>query len=47
MNRLFVCITTLALGLVTVAGGAAAQDRVKAGTLVCDVSGGIGMIIGS
>jgi len=28
-------------------GGAAAQDRIKAGTLVCDVSAGIGMIIGS
>ena len=47
MNRLFVGIATLALGLVTAIGGAVAQDRVKAGTLVCDVSGGIGMIIGS
>jgi hypothetical protein len=47
MNRLFVGIAALALGLVTAIGGAAAQDRVKAGTLVCDVSGGIGMIIGS
>jgi hypothetical protein len=33
--------------LVTAIGGAAAQDRVKAGTLVCDVAGGIGMIIAS
>jgi hypothetical protein len=51
MNRLFLRVSlglaALALGLVTAVGGAAAQDRVKAGTLVCDVSGGIGMIIAS
>ena len=48
MNRLFVGLGALALGLVTAIGGAGAQqDRVKAGTLACDVSGGIGMIIGS
>jgi len=35
------------LGLAITIGGAAAQGRVKAGTLSCDVSGGIGMIIGS
>jgi Protein of unknown function (DUF992) len=46
MNRLLVGIAALTLGLVA-AGGASAQDRVKAGTLDCDVSGGIGMIIGS
>jgi Protein of unknown function (DUF992) len=47
MNRLFLGLSALTLGLVTAIGGAAAQDRVKAGTLVCDISGGIGMIIGS
>jgi hypothetical protein len=47
MRRIFIGLGVLALGFVTVIGGAAAQDRVKAGTLVCDVSGGIGMIIGS
>jgi Protein of unknown function (DUF992) len=47
MNRLFLGLAALALGLVTAIGGAAAQDRVKAGTLDCDISGGIGMIIGS
>ncbi len=45
--RLSLGIAGLTLGLVTAVGGAAAQDRVKAGTLDCDVSGGIGMIIGS
>jgi hypothetical protein len=47
MRRIFLGLGSLALGLVTAIGGAAAQDRVKAGTLVCDVSAGIGMIIGS
>jgi Protein of unknown function (DUF992) len=47
MNRLLLGFAALALGLVTAIGGASAQDRVKAGTLMCDVSGGIGMIIGS
>ena len=37
----------MALGIVTIVGGANAQDRVKAGTLACDVSGGIGFVIGS
>ena len=37
----------LVLGHVTAIGGAAAQDRVKAGTLVCDVSAGIGLVIAS
>jgi Protein of unknown function (DUF992) len=31
----------------TVLGAASAQDRVKAGTLTCDISGGIGLIVGS
>jgi hypothetical protein len=47
MNRLFVTLAASALASVTAIGGAAAQDRVKAGTLVCDVSAGIGLIIGS
>jgi hypothetical protein len=47
MRRIFVGLGALALGFVTAIGGAAAQDRIKAGTLVCDVSGGIGMIIAS
>jgi hypothetical protein len=47
MRRIFVGLGALTLGLVTAIGGAAAQDRIKAGTLLCDVSGGIGMIIGS
>jgi hypothetical protein len=47
MNRLLLGFSAVALGLVTAASGAVAQERVKAGTLVCDVSAGIGMIIGS
>jgi hypothetical protein len=47
MNRVFLGLAGLTFGLVTAIGGAVAQDRVKAGTLVCDVSGGIGMIIAS
>ena len=31
----------------TVLGAASAQDRVKAGTLTCDISSGIGLIVGS
>jgi len=47
MRRIVLGFAALMFGLVTAAGGAAAQDRVKAGTLSCDVSGGIGMIIAS
>ncbi len=49
MRRLILGICALALGLVTPFECATAQpvERVKAGMLVCDVSGGIGMIIGS
>ena len=47
MRRIVLSLGALAFGFVTAIGGAAAQDRIKAGTLVCDVSGGIGMIIGS
>jgi Protein of unknown function (DUF992) len=45
--RLSMGLGALVLGLVTAISGAAAQERVKAGTLVCDVSGGIGLVIGS
>jgi hypothetical protein len=47
MRRIVLGLGALALGIVTAIGGAAAQDRIKAGTLVCDVSGGLGLIIGS
>ncbi len=40
-------LTVSALTLAFAVGGAQAQSRVKAGTLTCDVSGGIGMIIAS
>ena len=39
--------TAAALALATLAGTAQAQDRVQAGQLTCDVSAGIGLIIGS
>jgi hypothetical protein len=39
--------TAAALALVALAGAAQAQDRVQAGSLTCDVSAGIGLIIGS
>jgi len=49
MRRIFLGFSVLAFALVTAIGAATAQpvQRVKAGTLVCDVSGGLGMIIGS
>jgi hypothetical protein len=49
MRYFFLGLAALALGIVTAIGGATAQqgERVKAGTLACDVSGGIGFIIGS
>jgi hypothetical protein len=47
MNRLLVGFATLALSLATATGGVSAQDRIKAGTLVCDVSAGIGLLIAS
>jgi Protein of unknown function (DUF992) len=40
-------ITAAALALAVLAGAAQAQDRVQAGSLTCDVSAGIGLIIGS
>jgi hypothetical protein len=49
MHRSIVALGALALGLITAIGTAVAQpvERIKAGTLVCDISGGIGFIIGS
>lgn len=49
MRHLFLGLGALALGIVTAVGSATAQpaERVKAGTLNCDVSAGIGLIIGS
>lgn len=41
--KLAVIVAALAL----VAGTATAQDRVQAGQLTCDISGGIGLIFGS
>ena len=39
--------TALALAAVIAASAAEAQERVQAGTLSCDISAGIGLIIGS
>jgi hypothetical protein len=49
VKRMFLGLGALAFGLITAFGSAPAlaQNGVKVGTLVCDVSGGIGMIIGS
>jgi uncharacterized protein DUF992 len=40
-------ITSAALVLAALIGSAQAQERVQAGSLTCDVSAGIGLIIGS
>jgi hypothetical protein len=40
-------ITSAALVLAALTGSAQAQDRVQSGSLTCDVSAGIGLIIGS
>jgi hypothetical protein len=40
-------ITAAALVLAALSGSAQAQDRVQSGSLTCDVSAGIGLIIGS
>jgi hypothetical protein len=48
VKRIFLGLGALAFGLVTAMGNASAQTNgVKVGTLVCDVSGGLGMIIAS
>ena len=40
-------ITAAVLALAALSGPAQAQDRVQSGSLTCDVSAGIGLIIGS
>jgi hypothetical protein len=40
-------ITSAALALAALTGSAQAQERIQAGSLTCDVSAGIGLIIGS
>jgi hypothetical protein len=40
-------ITSAALMLAALTGSAQAQERIQAGSLTCDVSAGIGLIIGS
>src|SRR3974390_2979511 len=40
-------VTSAALVLAALTGSAQAQERVQAGSLTCDVSAGIGLIIGS
>ena len=40
-------ITSAALVLAALTGSAQAQDRVQSGSLTCDVSAGIGLVIGS
>jgi hypothetical protein len=42
-----VLIALAALGTVAAAGPASAADRVAAGTLRCNVAGGVGLIVGS
>jgi hypothetical protein len=47
-GSMFRTITTIAaLTLVALAGPALAQERIQSGSLTCDVSAGIGLIIGS
>lgn len=48
MLRIVVCAGALALAVASIVPSAAqAQARVKAGVLDCDVSGGLGLIVGS
>lgn len=49
MRRFFLILEALALALAAATATASAQpvQRVKVGTLTCDISAGIGMIIGS
>lgn len=49
MHRFLAALGALIFGLVGALSPVSSQpvERVKAGTLVCDISGGIGMIIGS
>jgi hypothetical protein len=45
--RKFAKLAVIAAAPALVAGTATAQDRVQAGQLTCDISGGIGLIFGS
>jgi hypothetical protein len=45
--RKFAKLAVIAAAPALLAGTAAAQDRVQAGQLTCDISGGIGLIFGS
>ena len=45
--RKFVKLAVIAVAPALIAGTAAAQGRVQAGQLTCDISGGIGLIFGS
>jgi hypothetical protein len=45
--RKFAKLAVIAAAPALIAGTAAAQDRVQAGQLTCDISGGIGLIFGS
>lgn len=47
MRSMFVGPVTAALLLALVSSASAQQDRIAAGTLTCDVSAGLGLIIGS
>jgi hypothetical protein len=48
MTRIFgTCVAALLLAAAVNPGTAAAQSQVKVGTLDCDISGGIGLIIAS
>jgi hypothetical protein len=46
MSRMSLWLTAIAAAL-SLGGSAVAQERVQAGTLGCDISAGIGLIIGS
>jgi hypothetical protein len=47
MKRSRIALAAVSVALVVGAGSAMAQQRAKVGTLNCDISGGIGMIIAS
>ena len=47
MHRSKIGLAAAILGVALAGGSALAQERIKAGTLTCDISGGIGLIIAS
>jgi hypothetical protein len=47
MIRIYPTVVTFLASFLMLANSVAAQSRVKAGTLDCDVSGGVGLILGS